>query len=283
MRYFFILLNLYSISTLAQFEQAPTNFVNHLLNNKLYDEAILVLRQKVAVASEENADSLNLLIGKTYYTLQQLPSSISFLDRVTNNNETLFSEAKLFSSFNEAYLKRFPQAYNKLVTTSFKNSKFEELKSFQLSGIFLLLNNFQGFDSLKTFVKSETPLIQLQYKNFKDYRQRLAEEQQKSSVKAGLLSAIVPGLGKVYAGRRGNGLYVFLISSLLAAQTYEAYRKDGIASARFIIYSSLFSSFYIGNIWGSALAVRVVRNEKVAAIHEQILFDMHIPLRTIFR
>jgi hypothetical protein len=59
-------------------------------------------------------------------------------------------------------------------------------------------------------------------------------------------------------------------------------RKDGVSSPRFIIYGSLFSLFYIGNIWGSALSVKIKRQEFNEKIDEQILFDMHIPLRTLF-
>lgn len=249
----------------------------------MYDEALLVLTQQVGVASGPRADSLNLIIGKTYYTLQQLPLSTSFLDQVSAENETLFAEARFFSSFNEAYGKRFMAARQKLQTLPFSNPKWTELKNFELSGVYLLQNNFSAFDSIQTFVKTETPLFQTQYQNFKTYRERLEREKKKSPFMAGLLSTVVPGLGKVYAGRRGNGLYAFLISGLLAAQTIEAYRKDGVESARFIIYGGLFTSFYVGNIWGSSLAVRVVKNEKQDATREQILFDMHIPLRTLFR
>jgi curved DNA-binding protein CbpA len=283
MWYLSAIICLLSFSAVGQFTKTPNTFVQHLLNNKHYDEAILVLKQKVSQAKGEEADSLNLQLGKTYYGLQQLPQAIEFFDLVTNKNETLFAEAQFFSSFNEAYLKQYHVAQHKLQSVSFSQEGFNNLKSFQLSGIYLLQNNFRGFDSIRNFVNPRASLFQLQYQNFAQYRQRLAQESEKSPWVAGLLSTAIPGLGKVYAGRRGNGLYTFVISGLLAAQTYEAYRKDGWKSTRFFIYSSLFTSFYIGNVWGSALAVRVVRNEKVDATHEQILFDMHIPLRTLFR
>ncbi len=283
MRYLFALLHLSSLSAFAQFEQVPRIFVNHLVYNKMYDEALLVLMQQVNASSGVRADSLCLAIGKIHYTLQQLPLSNSFLDRVSVYNETLFAEAHFFSSFNTAYMMQYDQANRKLHNAIFTDQKWNDLKNFQISGICLLQNNLVGFDSLQNLINPETSSFQVQYQNFIKYRKRIEEEKKKSPLVAGVLSAAVPGLGKVYAGRRGNGLYTFLITGLLAAQAAEAYSKNGVTSARFIIYGSLFTSFYIGNIWGSSLAVSVVKNEKQDATHEQILFDMHIPLRTLFR
>jgi hypothetical protein len=99
---------------------------------------------------------------------------------------------------------------------------------------------------------------------------------------AGLLSAVVPGAGKVYAGQLGQGVAIFLQNSIFALQAWEGYRKDGPRSARFLIYSGLFTVFYIGNVWGSVLSVQIKRQEMYERINNQILFDMHIPLRTIF-
>ncbi len=69
------------------------------------------------------------------------------------------------------------------------------------------------------------------------------------------------------------------VSSCLA---YEAYRKAGAGSARFIAFGSLFSVFYIANIWGSVLAVKIKQKEYYRAYDNQILFDLHIPLRNLY-
>jgi hypothetical protein len=79
------------------------------------------------------------------------------------------------------------------------------------------------------------------------------------------------------------GIYSLLISSLLGLQAYEGFQKDGINSVRFILYGSLFSAFYVANIWGSVLSIKMIKNERTEAIHNQILLDLHIPLRTLFR
>lgn len=283
-RFVFTFLLFTTLTTQAQFHRTSSGFVTYLLNKKLYSEAILVLKQKLQHTPDNaSRDSLSLLIGKTYYAQQLLPQSIEYLDKVSTANSVLYREAVFFSAFNEAYSKQFDVSIKKLSRLSNLEDQWLELRNFELAGSFLLQGNFERFDSLQQIFKGEWPIIAQQQANFLLYRKNLEEIKGKSPFLAGTLSALVPGAGKFYAGRKGNGIYTFLISSLLGLQAFEAYQKEGIESARFIIYSSLFTSFYIGNVWGSVLAVNVVRNEKRDAITHQILFDMHIPLRTLFQ
>ncbi len=283
---FLLGLSLLAISFLsqAQFSKSSQAFVSHLLSNKMYDEALLVLHEKLGDSrTQQQKDSINLSIGKIHYSLQQLPQSIQFLDAVSSESEFVYEEAKLFSAFNEVYLNRFDQGIKKLKALNGSKQYVQQLANFEMSGVFLLTNRLSSYDSISTLLNPEWNIIQQQHSNFRNYRSALSSEKQKSPFTGGVLSALIPGAGKVYAGRKANGIYTFLITSIMAAQTVEAYRKDGPRSARFIIYGSLLSSFYIGNIWGSALAVKVVRNERRDAIKNQILFDMHIPLRTFFQ
>ena len=103
----------------------------------------------------------------------------------------------------------------------------------------------------------------------------------KSGLLAGCMSAVIPGLGKIYAGKTKQGLSSFLPVTLMGVQAYEAYRVSGIKSVRFILSAGLFSVFYFGNIWGSVLSVSVRREEINDEINNQILFNMRIPLQRI--
>lgn len=114
------------------------------------------------------------------------------------------------------------------------------------------------------------------------YYDKLRGFRHRSPVLAGVYSALVPGLGKWYAGKKKQGIAAFLPVIGLAALTYEAYRKDGVKSARFIGFGTLFTIFYVGDIWGSTLAVKIRRNEFNKEYDNKILFDMHIPLRNFF-
>jgi hypothetical protein len=58
--------------------------------------------------------------------------------------------------------------------------------------------------------------------------------------------------------------------------------KDGIKDPKTIIFGSLFGLFYIGNIWGSVISVKLTRDEFNKEINEQIIFNLRVPLRIIY-
>jgi len=99
---------------------------------------------------------------------------------------------------------------------------------------------------------------------------------------AAFYSAIIPGSGKIYAGRLGDGLSSFFIVSSLGLITAENWYKAGIKNPKTIFFGSLFSVFYVGNIWGSYFSVQIQNDEFNHEMDHKILFDLHIPLRTIF-
>jgi outer membrane protein assembly factor BamD (BamD/ComL family) len=77
---------------------------------------------------------------------------------------------------------------------------------------------------------------------------------QKSEIFAGVLSAILPGAGYVYAGRYGDGLTSFLINGLFIAGTVTAVNNDWLPAAG--ISGGIGLPFYLGNIYGSANAAK---------------------------
>lgn len=91
---------------------------------------------------------------------------------------------------------------------------------------------------------------------------------QKSEVFAGILSAILPGAGYVYAGRYGDGLTSFLVNGLFVAGTVTAVNNEWLPAAG--VSGGMGLPFYVGNIYGSANAARkwnrAIRNEMRARI-----------------
>jgi tetratricopeptide (TPR) repeat protein len=79
----------------------------------------------------------------------------------------------------------------------------------------------------------------------------------KSPTTAALLSAVIPGAGKVYAGHTADGIYAFMLVGVDAVQSYRAFHESGSGSTRGWVYGILAFTFYAGNIYGSDLAVRL--------------------------
>jgi tetratricopeptide (TPR) repeat protein len=104
---------------------------------------------------------------------------------------------------------------------------------------------------------------------------------QKSELLAGILSAILPGAGYVYAERYGDGITAFLINALFVAGTVTAVTNDWYPAAG--ITGGIGLPFYFGNIYGSANAAkkwnrtrkREVRG-RIVAVLDDIIDDKNI-------
>ncbi len=79
----------------------------------------------------------------------------------------------------------------------------------------------------------------------------------KSPLVAGMMSSLIPGAGKMYAGRMSDGLYSLITIGLTVWQAYGGFRNNGTHSVKGWIYGSLAGVFYLGNIYGSIVSVRI--------------------------
>jgi tetratricopeptide (TPR) repeat protein len=77
---------------------------------------------------------------------------------------------------------------------------------------------------------------------------------QKSPLVAGVLSALIPGSGHIYAGHYGDGVTSFFLNGLFIAGTVLAVRQENYAVAGVVGVIGL--PFYIGNIYGAANAAQ---------------------------
>ncbi len=82
----------------------------------------------------------------------------------------------------------------------------------------------------------------------------------KSPILAATLSAVVPGLGKIYAGRLYDGLYSLAINASLSLGLYFAV-KDG-SRVRTAVYGVALTYFWTGNVYGSYVTVKKM-NESI--------------------
>jgi len=74
----------------------------------------------------------------------------------------------------------------------------------------------------------------------------------KSPLTAGILAALLPGSGHVYAGHYGDGATAFLLNGLFITGTVVALQQENYAVAG--IVGVIGVPFYLGNIYGAANA-----------------------------
>lgn len=257
-------------------------FVQYLLDKEQYRDAIAALNElSPASLNPSGQDTLNYLKGWSFYNLKLLDSSAHYLLKVTPRSDRFF-KSRFFSAYNYTYLRSYDNARSVLRAIRTDSSLLLETRHFEQAGIALLERNFTEFDSIYPAFSFNYYALAAQEKDLENFKEQLQKIRRRSPAVAGLLSAIVPGTGKIYAGKPYQGIAAMLPVAALALLTNESYHKRGPHSAEFYIFGTMLTVFYVGNIWGSVFAVKIKRDESARLMDQKLLLDLQIPLRTIF-
>lgn len=257
-------------------------FANYLIGKSLYQEALDVLSKlDTAGMSSDQKDIFFYTIGWAAYQFKELELAETSLMKVSSHYEE-YRKSRAFAAYTLAHRGNYKKAEEIYNTVPVLDSIEAELILVQHAGLALLQKQYKRYDSLRKGFSYSSYLFQQEETRMDRFHSEMMAHKTKSPFLAGLYSAVIPGAGKWYAGKKKQAIAAFLPVASLGAVAYEAYRKGGVKSARFIVFGSIFSLFYVGNIWGSALSVNVERNEFNREYENKILFNMHIPLRNLY-
>ncbi|MFY9151792.1 MAG: hypothetical protein WAO52_07260 [Prolixibacteraceae bacterium] len=256
-------------------------FIEHLINKEYYKEVIHLLDHDFLNYSPHQKDSLNFYKGWAYYSLKELDlSTISFLN--VGEESTFYLKSRFFAGYDQIFLENYPEARKIFSQLNVKDEPSFSLFNFEMSGICLLQGNWlEAKEHLKQ-VNPKNATINQQVEALGQINRELETHRKKSPFLAGLMSGIIPGSGKIYAGKTGQGIASMIATTGFGLITWENYRKLGIGHVKTILFGSIFVANYVSNIYGSVISVRIIENEYRDAIHNQILFQLHIPLRNFF-
>ena len=104
----------------------------------------------------------------------------------------------------------------------------------------------------------------------RELMQRYQTLPRKSPWLAGALSAVIPGLGRVYIGRWPDGLMSFLLVGLTAGFAAQGFYEDGRDSVRGWVLGSIGALLSLGNVYGSAVGAIVQRRDAEDALMQEI-------------
>ncbi|OGU71515.1 MAG: hypothetical protein A2V93_09025 [Ignavibacteria bacterium RBG_16_34_14] len=220
-------------------------FADHLFSEKDFLRSVSEYEKLLRI---EHNDTLEFKIALAYQSIE-------------NNELALekFSGIKYESVF-------YNESEKEYYKTLFQSGKYEELQNN------LSKKDEKGFQRLLylsyLFTSSELP----DQKNFSEpfplterenilnfYKQK-KEPPYKSSLFSGLMSAVLPGSGKIYLGEIGDGITAFLAASLFTFLSYDNFSHDH--NFRGWLFAGLGFFFYTGNIYGSVTAAHIY-NAKV--------------------
>jgi hypothetical protein len=221
-------------------------------------------------------------MGYNFHFLRKPDSSAFYLSRVSEISNFHY-QALCYGSLNYLYAKNYTGAGSQLQSALEKeNFEDDEVLTLLLGGKYLLERKYKLLDSLAPHFKLNDYRFSQEQEYLLSLNKRLQMQKKKSPFVAGMLSAVVPGLGKFYAGKKGAGLAAFLCNMALAGFVAESYYRSGYKSPQFITFGSMFLCFYTGNILGSVYSVRQQTRSTNGKINNEILATIHIPITRVF-
>ncbi len=257
------------------------SFIRHLISREDYRESLFLL-ERLEAETPRQLDSLNYLTGWVHYQKKSLELSAGYLLKV-GNDSPVYQKSRFFAAYNFAHIGDAGKGREVLKRTDAgQDGLYHALQRLQLAGTALLERNLEQYRSYATDFSGNHHVTAAQEKQMEHHYNRLMDHRASSPFVAGVLSAAVPGLGKIYAGKPAEGVAGFLYVTALGLTAFDFYRGSGPDSVLFILSASAAGAFYVGNIVGSATAARRVNQEFNHEMDQRVLFDMHIPLRNAF-
>jgi TM2 domain-containing membrane protein YozV len=253
MRYLLVLLSLFLLMERARSQdlfdrQHSVRYAEHLVESKQHDKGFNEL-ERIRFAFGLN-DTIASLILRNSFSSRNLIKGKQLLNRYSPADDKLkFGLTKLYI----------------LSGDSITHLTVADVRATQL---FSFYNYFKvpGKDKLEHATALNRSMMD--HPSFILTRKMLDNYHRKSPVVAGLLS-IIPGMGKIYAGRKADGLISLAFISTTGFITYRMFSKGGITSSPGWIYGFLSCGFYIGNIYGGQNAARQY-NKKLKAEYDRI-------------
>lgn len=255
----------------TRFISEDVAFVEHLLGQERSSDASLYLRSTGFCPS----DTLSFLRALSYYDMRDFPAAAGEFSQI-GTASPYADGAALLGAISYAGIGDYDSA---LKSAADYAGPYTELKDFTLASLYLLDGDKSGYEIQRSaFTYSDFTLSEGERSLDRIYHERY-ETRRKSPLLAAAASAVVPGLGKVYAGRLDEGVAAFMTVGVLGALTANCWVKDGPSDWKTITFGSLTSLFYLGNIYGSYFSVGIYNNMLSNVQNATILFNLHIPVR----
>jgi len=280
--FYIILMLLTGIMARAQSNSERILFSDYLITQGLYEEAVYESNQLLKLKlTKPQSDSALYFNGWAKYNLKQLLSSSETLQKVSPRS-AFYAKSQLFGSYNLIHLGKYEQAIAALDKFQTRNETEQNFSIFLHSGIHLLNRDVEAYQLTAGQLPQEYYGFARELAFFNDLANSIENNKSRSPILAGIFSGIIPGSGQIYAGKTGQGIAALLMTSGLAVVALENYHKRGPEKFETIFFGSVFTLFYVGNIYGAAFSAKIANDENNELINRQILFNLHIPLRNIF-
>ena len=199
---------------------------------------------------EHRTDRVLLMIGMSYQRAGYFDKALEYFRLVSPSD----NEAENVSVYETALTFLLMEEYRQALTLiAAENPRpVSDLYNREIISAvsYLFLEQWEEADNLLTNIKTKAGLdLRSRAEIFRSFPR-------KSPVAAGVLSALVPGLGKMYAERWKDGLFSLAGIGAFAGLSVYNFLTEGVTSVKAWVYTALGGLFHIGNIYGAVVAAR---------------------------
>ncbi len=205
------------------------------------------------ILSKRNIDSLKFKIALSLRELNRYSEAENSFKKLLNQN--IFKEEAQFEYYRALYLADdFNSLLKEYRVDSYSNKKFgNDIK--KLVNLPKLYSQNEITDSSSFF----RPFNKAESLELLKFYMRKRNLENKSPILAAIMSAVVPGLGKIYTEKYGDGITAFLVTGLLTFLSVDNFNAKH--DFRGWLFAGLAAYFYAGNIYGSAASAQIYNAE----------------------
>ncbi len=220
-------------------------FADHLFSEKDYLRSVSEYER---LSGLEFNDTIQFKIAFAYQSMEKYEIALGKFSNI--KPESVFHDES-----EKEYYKTLLQSgrYEDLQSNLINKDEKDFQRLLYLSYLFTSNKLLYQQNFLEPFPSAEQEKILYFYNQKKD-------PTYKSSWLSGLMSAFIPGSGKIYLGEFGDGIAAFLATSLFTFLSYDNFSHDH--NFRGWLFAGLGFFFYTGNIYGSVAAAQIY-NAKV--------------------
>lgn len=252
---FFFIIILSSIILPQQIDfQSPQNiklFADFLFCDKDYLRAIGEYENYLRIVGD---DSIQFKIAIGYSYMSDFGNAVSKLSQIKKSSP--FYELSKIEMLKSLYLQNIDSAFYLSADLMLDSESIYSNNAYRLKNTSLLLLQDE-LPEKESFLIPFHDEEKITLSNFYDLKKN---PPYKSEVFSGILSAIIPGSGKIYTKEYGDGITAFLLTGLFAYLGYTNFEHDH--PTRAWIFTAIGAGFYAGNIYGSVASAQIF-NAKV--------------------
>jgi putative component of membrane protein insertase Oxa1/YidC/SpoIIIJ protein YidD len=243
-------------------------FPKRLFHENEFDYSILELKrlEQDPAAPQEIRSYLPALVAINLLGKNQVKQSWDLLQRVDENVVLTTDHAKDLALIRYIIADQMGyHAWNANTSREFKNPDAGALS------LYALARDEEYEEALKLMNASSFGLRKIDIESAID---QLQSRGSKSPVLAGVMSAVLPGTGYMYAGHLQEGLAAMITNGLLGWGIYSLFKNHNTGSG--ILLSSIAVPFYLGNIIGSANTAITVNQKEQAMLYDGLRNSLQI-------